>query len=481
MKLTLLILFIHITEIMLSQGFVLKGGHLKVSGNTNIVLAGSNCNWVNNGATFSGGTGRVIFSGSNAQLIEGTAVTTFNNVTVKNANNVSLAINSEIDGELLFNTGNFDLKEYVLDLGTTGTLSEESNSSKVVVTPVAFGGNNGSITASRNLISGMNSNIAGLGIDINSNTFTGNKTITRYHQELQGAYNGTTYSSALKSFLLPGIGELSATNAISINFFDNELNGSAAANMQLYQEITQSAANTWYTPLDGSVHLGANSGTIMLGAVPPYHNDIYNNIGQFAFNDLIVVGSKAGDHPLPISLSNLSVSCLENTIIVTWTTESEINNNFIVIEKSYNGISWAEAGRIKGAGNSNSKKDYSFTDKYEGVKCYYRLRQFDFNGNHNVSETVYTSCGHYSMTESKIKIQSGSDGFLINLNARENEKYFVVVTDKLGKIILSEQVFSIGSNLDFKISKNSLASGLYDLIIIGNTERFREKIAVLQN
>jgi hypothetical protein len=68
---------------------------------TNITAAG---NWTNNGATFTGGAGTVTFDGAAAQVIGGSAVTTFNNLTISNAGaGVSLGQNETANGVLTVN------------------------------------------------------------------------------------------------------------------------------------------------------------------------------------------------------------------------------------------------------------------------------------------------------------------------------------------------------------------------------------------
>ncbi|WP_373553243.1 hypothetical protein [Haliscomenobacter sp.] len=53
----------------------------------------------------------------------------------------------------------------------------------------------------------------------------------------------------------------------------------------------------------------------------------------------------------------------------------------MAIERSYDGNNFSEIGRIKGAGSSLERIDYSFVDRfpYQGTN-YYRLRQVDYDG-----------------------------------------------------------------------------------------------------
>ena len=76
-------------------------------------------------------------------------------------------------------------------------------------------------------------------------------------------------------------------------------------------------------------------------------------------------------------------------ILLEWSTESEKNNSHFSVEKSTNGLTFKEIGRVDGAGNSSQTEKYTFTDvtSTSGTN-YYRLKQTDYNGNfkyHNVN------------------------------------------------------------------------------------------------
>lgn len=71
--------------------------------NLNLILGGT---WTNN-ATFTPGTGSVVFNGSSAQTITGSVVTTYNNLTIGNTSGsgVTLGLNTNVSGILNFTSG----------------------------------------------------------------------------------------------------------------------------------------------------------------------------------------------------------------------------------------------------------------------------------------------------------------------------------------------------------------------------------------
>ena len=81
----------------------------------------------------------------------------------------------------------------------------------------------------------------------------------------------------------------------------------------------------------------------------------------------IYLGSHSGT-PLPVELSSFSASVIGSTVKLSWRTETEINNyGFEIFRQGHTSTSlsvtdWEKIGFVEGYGNSNSPKDYSFTD-----------------------------------------------------------------------------------------------------------------------
>jgi len=92
---------------------------------------------------------------------------------------------------------------------------------------------------------------------------------------------------------------------------------------------------------------------------------------------------------LPIKLMHFSAVAEDKTILTSWTTASETNNDYFTVERSVNAADYIEIGKVKGAGNSSNALHYSFEDKdpVPGI-IYYRLKQTDFNGAFTYSNPV---------------------------------------------------------------------------------------------
>jgi hypothetical protein len=101
-----------------------------------------------------------------------------------------------------------------------------------------------------------------------------------------------------------------------------------------------------------------------------------------AMEDLLI--TQCCDVPvlLPVELINLEVTNEECSNLIEWSTASESNSDYYVIERSYDLAQWEQLGTVSGAGNSTATLDYIYRDNDFEINgmIYYRIVQFDFDG-----------------------------------------------------------------------------------------------------
>jgi subtilisin-like proprotein convertase family protein len=87
---------------------------------------------------------------------------------------------------------------------------------------------------------------------------------------------------------------------------------------------------------------------------------------------------------LPIELLEFSAVQIkgENKIELNWTTSSEVNNQYFIVEKSEDTQNWSEIGKVEGKGTIATPSSYKLIDHnpFLRVTNYYRLKQIDFDG-----------------------------------------------------------------------------------------------------
>ncbi|MCZ7613167.1 MAG: T9SS type A sorting domain-containing protein [Ignavibacteriaceae bacterium] len=100
-----------------------------------------------------------------------------------------------------------------------------------------------------------------------------------------------------------------------------------------------------------------------------------------------------GQPVIPVELTTFEAVVNNNEVILNWTTSTETNNRGFEIERliSENSLAqnWERIGYVEGNGTTTEPKNYNFIDKEtpEG-KVQYRLKQIDFDGSFNHSNTI---------------------------------------------------------------------------------------------
>jgi hypothetical protein len=85
--------------------------------------------------------------------------------------------------------------------------------------------------------------------------------------------------------------------------------------------------------------------------------------------------------PLPIELTRFDAMLLEKQVALTWTTATEINNEYFLVQHSADGRDYTDIGMVLGAGTTTQAQSYSYQhDTPARGANYYRLQQVDYDG-----------------------------------------------------------------------------------------------------
>lgn len=101
---------------------------------------------------------------------------------------------------------------------------------------------------------------------------------------------------------------------------------------------------------------------------------------------------------LPVEYGYLTGEVHPHYNLLKWSTLQEVNNDYFVVERSQDGQHFTPLGKVDGAGNHVGELRYQFKDQdpVPGVS-YYRLRQFDLNGEWHLSDIIaLTRTGMYA-------------------------------------------------------------------------------------
>lgn len=94
--------------------------------------------------------------------------------------------------------------------------------------------------------------------------------------------------------------------------------------------------------------------------------------------------------PLPVELLYFSGYNDQRINILNWSTASELNNCYFILQRSDDCIHFTDISQVEGAIHSNTVLDYSAVDdniEYNQI-YYYRLKQVDCNGDSHLSNII---------------------------------------------------------------------------------------------
>ncbi len=155
---------------------------------------------------------------------------------------------------------------------------------------------------------------------------------------------------------------------------------------------------------------------------------------------------------IPIKLLSFGAKEDNGTVILSWETASENNNDFFEIERSENGKDFEAIGKIDAKGDSRDNVKYSFIDKMPiNGTDYYRLKQVDFDGRYEYSNVV-----NIAISGKELSVFPNPASDYIIIENVENWKNVTICDMKGDKVFLPRI-----SNT--KVDISNLKKGIYNI------------------
>ena len=303
------------------------------------------------------------------------------NVTVSNLNGITLHASRTIPGTLNMTAGNISLNGMTLNLGSSpSTLGTLTYSAGNLVGPgtfrrwigaVAIAGTTGTFPM------GSSANYRGLAV-LGTPSVAGTVSVT--YNDLTSVSlpfgagfveNAFTFINRYDANWVVAVGDGFTGSALSIG-----INGNGIPELNNINDVNISAATG---PAPG-FYL-APSGT----TATPIGNR--QGLDQSSLPGTYYFASTATS--LPVELSGFSANLKGSVVELKWQTASETDNQGFEILRAGKDNKFEKIGFVKGSGNSNSVKLYSFNDSpsFKGI-IRYKLNQVDINGKTKSSKIV---------------------------------------------------------------------------------------------
>ncbi|MBO4615461.1 MAG: Ig-like domain-containing protein [Bacteroidales bacterium] len=168
---------------------------------------------------------------------------------------------------------------------------------------------------------------------------------------------------------------------------------------------------------------------------------------------------------LPITLLSLHGECNGKRAIIAWTTASERNNDYFVVERSDDAMNFVEVGRVAGAGNSITALSYSFTDYGIGAgDNYYRLTQVDYDGTRTTSEIIEVHCsGNVPLGDPDVYVYPNpfSSDLTVHLVNFGDKPARIAVYDMLGRQLFERTAYPTFNDSEIVLQLGALPDAAY--------------------
>ncbi len=366
---------------------------------------------------------------------------------ITEANGGGMIVSENEDNELIWHINNQTGQTYTVPFGTT---------------PVSQGGNGVEIPVIVTVTAAGTQNTSG------SITFSTWETTNDDNTPLPtGVTNASNGLNAVDRFweIYPTDYSVNPEVNISFTYADN-VNEIGGSNTLVETNLTAQNYNTttdlWQSTV-GSVNVSNNM-----------VNGVALNATEFTSTSRLWTLVDATS-PLPVTLTHFTGNCVGTETELTWTTASEINNDYFMLEKSVDAISFFDVETIQGAGNSNVVTTYAYKDsELNNQIVYYRLKQVDFNGDFEYSTIISISpCSDETFTT----IYPNPFKDILNLKFSDNndQKYEIELTDYLGRTIIQETAHSNNSIHTIKMDQIK-TKGVYFIKIKNGNQMFSKKI-----
>ena len=185
---------------------------------------------------------------------------------------------------------------------------------------------------------------------------------------------------------------------------------------------------------------------------------------------------------LPVTWGSIKGRYEQNNraIQLQWQTLTETANNYFEIERSLDGISFNDVGKITASGNSNATISYSFNDKNINAAAaiyYYRIKQVDANGSYHYSPVVAIKLTS-SMADVDVQVMPNpgrSSDMRIRLLNTNTLTATLKLTDASGRLITNRQ---LTLNALMQSFMPEVQPGIYFLTIVSEGTMVTKQIVV---
>ncbi len=240
--------------------------------------------------------------------------------------------------------------------------------------------------------------------------------------------------------------------------------------------------------VEGNLDIGGSGSLLLEGSLEVEDTVTVSGSGSIGGNGTANVGGGCSEFPdsipcndaLPVRLSQFEAKPKEEKIILDWTTVTEQDCDYFIIERSAHDNNFKEIAREPGNGQSLISQHYKVIDDdpLKGLS-YYRLKQVDIDRSVHIYKTVSVYLNSTSPAVYVTPNPSPGDNINIRVNGLAQKQVMVAIYNKLGELVYSKRTMVNDGRLNTYINPSSpLPAGLYFVTGRSDKQLFQEKLMI---
>lgn len=433
------LLYVITTEIQAQGVEITSGGIIECVSSASLEI--QNGNFINNGSYIMGAE-TITFSGTTNGNISGSSNNDIYSLTVNNSNGVLLNGTGycAVNKTLTFSTGLLNTGSNFIIINDNATVSGASTTKYINGNCRKVG--NDAFT----FPIGKSGKYAPIGMTAPGNV-TDHFTAAYFKDNPNPLYSVNSLDVGINNVSVKEYWTLDRTNGASnVKVTLNWDNTSGVS------QITDLRVARW----DGAKWTDAgntsSSGNTSLGSITS------SEVSTFS---PFTLGSATVNNPLPVDLLSFTADCNNEKVKINWSTATETNCDYFLVEKMFEGESFSLVAKIPGNGNSNQIINYVIEDNSSENKiAYYRLTQVDYSGIEDVmnDKIVSSNC---NITKNDLSIYQDAEGQDIIINSNKETAVLINIFDLSGKLISSGSLQLTERENKINTSELKLSEGMY--------------------
>jgi hypothetical protein len=402
-------------------------------------------NFTNNQASMATGTGTLYLNGTATQSIATTAGSAFYNLTVNKASGlVTLATNATANNTLTLTSGKISLGNNNLTLGASGSVTAASASGYIIAEGTGSLIQQVNNNTTKSFPVGTSSYFLPASIGLSLASVTDNFSVRVLDKVYAYGNNGGNITT-------------STVNATWVVSETTPGGSNATVGLQWPAALELSGFNRNFCRLadynSGSWNYGY-SDTAASGSNP-------YTVARAGFNSVSFFAISSFD-ALPVTWLTLTGKNENHNNYIQWSTASEINNSYFVIEVSANGNNFSEIGRINASTTPGYIHEYNFVHyNVNTIVNFYRIKQVDLDRKFSYSKIIKLSSAAYSSNNISILMNPVKNNPVMAIQLTQGTVGTIIITDAAGRIVYKEKENLQAGNNIIEVNSFNQPTGVY--------------------